>query len=189
MNRFALALSLALAALPALAHAATKEDRPALTVETALDEAEKQLDNGGNASEIAGRLHRTRGLSKDEQRRLQLIDARCDLLVSSFAASEKILARIHKNAPDDVRVSEWYARALDGNGEGATALPLFKQLASKDGLRDGDSYWALAQLEQKSEPKLALEHAKAALTHPIVLQSDALDAEIHKFIADLSKSK
>jgi hypothetical protein len=186
MNRFALALSLALAA-PSAAFAASRE--PAMTVESALDEAEKQLDNGGNAAEIAGRLHRTRGLSKDEQRRLELIDARCDLLTSSYAASEKILARIHKTAPDDLRVSEWYARALDGNGKGESALPLFKQLASKDGLHDGDSYWALAQLEQKAEPKLALEHAKAALTHPIVLQSDALDAEIHKFIADLSKSK
>jgi hypothetical protein len=189
MNRFALAISLALAAPSALAHAATKEDRPALTVESALDEAEKQLDNGGNAADIAGRLHHTRGLTKDEQRRLDLIDARCDLLTSSYAASEKILARVHKTAPDDLRVSEWYARALDGNGKSETALPIFKQLASKDGLHDGDSYWALAQLEQKTEPKLALEHAKAALTHPIVLQSDALDAEIHKFIADLSKSK
>jgi tetratricopeptide (TPR) repeat protein len=189
MNRFSLALLLAFAVPSALAHAASKEDRPPMTIENALDDAEKLLDNGGNASDISTRLHKTHGLTKEEMRRLEVIDARSDLLVGSNAAAEKILIKLHKSAPDDVRISEWYARALDGNGKADSALPLFKELAAKDGLHDGDSYWALAQLEQKSEPKLALEHAKAALTHPIVLQSDALDKEIHKFITDLSKSK
>jgi outer membrane PBP1 activator LpoA protein len=184
MNRFALALILAFV-VPAFAQA---KEGPA-TVGDALDEAEHQLDNGGNPTDIAGRLHKTRGLTKDESRRLELIDARCDLMTTSYAAAEKILARLHKTAPDDLRVSEWYARALDGNQKSDVALPILKDLAAKDGLHDGDSYWELAQLEQKSDPKLAVVHAKAALAHPIVLQSDALDAELHKFISDNSKSK
>ena len=57
-------------------------------------------------------------------------------------------------------------------------------------LADGDSYWALAQLEkQKGQSKQALEHAQLALQKPIVLQSDELDHEIHKFIDDLSPKK
>ena len=85
-----------------------------------------------------------------------------------------------------MRIEEWYARALDGSGKGESALPLLKELADGDKLHDGDSYWALAQLERKSgQGKLALAHAKLALEHPIVLQSDELDKEIHKFIYEL----
>ena len=64
-------------------------------------------------------------------------------------------------------------------------------LAQKDALQDGDSYWALAQLERKKgDDANARAHAKLALEKPIVLQSDELDQAIHKFIDDLTpKSK
>lgn len=183
---FASIASLALLSLPAsVAHGA---GRDTMTLQEALDSAERLLDNGGDASDIAGRLHKSRGLNKEEQRRLELIDARCALLTGASPAGEKILARLYKAAPDDARLAEWYARALDGSGKGEVALPLLKDLAAKDGLKDGDSYWALAQLERKGGDRAqALAHARAALTHPIVLQSDELDKEIHKFIAELSK--
>lgn len=167
---------------------ANKEGDKAMTVEEALDSAEHLLDNGGDASDIAARLHKSRGFSKDEQRRLDLIDARCALISGSFAASEKLLVRLHKGAPEDTRITELYARALDGDGKSDVAMPLLKDLADKDGLRDGDSYWTLAKLErEKGDAKTALVHARAALSHPIVFQSDELDKEIHKFIDELSK--
>jgi hypothetical protein len=178
--------------LPAVARTrgTTKDSEKAMTLQEALDSAERALDNGGDPSDISARLHKTRGLSKDELRRLDLIDARCALIESNWQKSEKLLAGFHKASPDDARITEWYARALDGSGKGDSALPLLKQLADNDGLHDGDSYWALAQLERKQgNGKSALVHAKAALSHPIVLQSDELDKEIHKFIAELDGKK
>jgi hypothetical protein len=63
-------------------------------------------------------------------------------------------------------------------------------LAKKNALQEGDSYWALAQLErQKGENDAARGHAKQALEKPIVLQSDELDHEIHKFIDELAPKK
>ncbi len=176
---------------PAHARAARPQAEKPPTVEEALDSAEHALDSGGDASKISERLHKTRGLTKDELARLELIDARCALLSGSYASSEKVFAKLHKAAPTDARLKEWYGRALDGSGKGDAALPILKELADSDKLRDGDSYFALAQLERKSgDKKQALAHAKLALEHPIVLQSDELDKEIQKFIAELGeKSK
>jgi tetratricopeptide (TPR) repeat protein len=161
-----------------------------MSAEQAIDDAEKALDTGriGDAISHAERLQKTRGLGKDQARRVDLIVARCGLVTGKYDQSEKILARIHKAQPDDLRVSEWYARALDGNGKGEAALPIFRQLAEQDQLSDGDSYWALAQLErQKGEQAVALRHAKLALEKPIAMQSDELEKEIQKFIDELSK--
>ena len=92
-----------------------------------------------------------------------------------------------KQSPDDTRLTEWYARALDGVGKEDAAFSLLNTLAQKDALQDGDSYWALAQLERKKGDETnARAHAKLALEKPIVLQSDELDHAIHKFIDDLT---
>jgi tetratricopeptide (TPR) repeat protein len=172
---------------PAL-YAKDRADKP-MTVEAAIDDAEKALDTGriGDAINESERLSRTHGLKKDEQQRLEVIVARCKLVLGKFAESEKLLAKHVKASPDDTRVAEWYARALDGNGKGDAALALLSDLAKKDALQEGDSYWALAQLERKKgENDAARAHAKLALEKPIVLQSDELDQEIHKFIDELA---
>jgi tetratricopeptide (TPR) repeat protein len=163
-----------------------------MTVEAAIDDAEKALDTGriGDAINESEKLSRTHGLKKDEQARLEVIVARCKLVLGKFAESEKLFAKRVKASPDDTRLAEWYARALDGNGKGDAALALLSDLAKKDALQEGDSYWALAQLErQKGENDAARSHAKLALEKPIVLQSDELDHEIHKFIDELSSKK
>jgi hypothetical protein len=191
MSRLGL-LSLVCVTAPSTAQArkgASKEDKQALTLQEAFDGAERALELGavGDAVGIAAKLHHSHGLTKDEQRRLDLIDARCGLVQGAWATSEKILSKLHKASPEDARIAEWYARALDGAGKGDSALPLLSTLAAKDSLTDGDSYWALAQLERKNgQSSSALEHARLALKRPIVLQSDELDKEIHKFIEELS---
>src|SRR6185295_7883379 len=120
----------------------------------------------------------------------EVIVARCKLVEGKYDQSEKLLAKRVKASPDDTRLTEWYARALDGNGKGEAAFTLLKDLAKKDALTEGDSYWALAKLEkQKGDTASAKAHAKQALEKPIVLQSDELDREIHAFIDELSKSK
>src|SRR5436305_7304307 len=93
--------------------------KEALTVEAAIDDAEKALDSGriGDAINESERLQRTHGLKKDEQQRLEVVIARCKLVLGKFAESEKLLAKRVKLAPEDTRVAEWYARALDGNGK------------------------------------------------------------------------
>jgi tetratricopeptide (TPR) repeat protein len=185
----ALAFSLSLVAAPALARKGAPKEGKSMTLEEAVVGAEKALDLGavGDASAIAERMHRTHGLTKDEQHRLDLIDARCDLAQGAYAASEKLFAKLHKAAPDDARITEWYARALDGAGKGETAKGLLTELADKDRLVDGDSYWTLAQLERRAgQNAVALTHAKLALKRPIALQSDELDREIHTFIQELT---
>jgi tetratricopeptide (TPR) repeat protein len=166
--------------------------KEAMTVEAAIDDAEKALDTGriGDAITESEKLARTHGLKKDEQSRLEVIVARCKLVLGKYAESEKLLAKRVKQTPDDPRLAEWYARALDGNGKSDQALTLLADLAQKNALQEGDSYWALAQLERKKgENDAARTHAKLALEKPIVLQSDELDHEIHKFIDELSTSK
>jgi tetratricopeptide (TPR) repeat protein len=166
--------------------------KEAMTVEAAIDDAEKALDTGriGDAITESEKLARTHGLKKDEQSRLEVIVARCKLVLGKYAESEKLLAKRVKQTPDDTRLAEWYARALDGNGKSDQALTLLADLAQKNALQEGDSYWALAQLERKKgENDAARTHAKLALEKPIVLQSDELDHEIHKFIDELSTSK
>lgn len=166
--------------------------KEALTIESAITDAEKALDSGriGDAINESEKLQRTHGLKKDEVQRLEVIVARCKLILGKYAESEKLFAKHVKAAPDDTRLAEWYARALDGNGKGDAALALLSDLAKKDALQEGDSYWALAQLErQKGENDAARTHAKLALEKPIVLQSDELDHEIHKFIDELSSKK
>jgi tetratricopeptide (TPR) repeat protein len=163
-----------------------------MTVEAAIDDAEKALDTGriGDAITESEKLQRTHGLHKDEQSRLEVIVARCKLVLGKYAESEKLFAKRVKAAPDDTRAAEWYARALDGNGKSDQALQMLSDLAKKDALQEGDSYWALAQLERKKgENDAARTHAKLALEKPIVLQSDELDHEIHKFIDELSSPK
>jgi tetratricopeptide (TPR) repeat protein len=163
-----------------------------LTVEGAIDDAEKALDTGriGDAITESEKLQRTHGLKKDEVSRLEVIMARCKLVLGKYAESERLFAKRVKASPDDTRLAEWYARALDGNGKEDQALTLLSDLAKKDALQEGDSYWALAQLEaKKGEKDAARTHAKLALEKPIVLQSDELDHEIHKFIDDLSPKK
>jgi len=178
--------------MPLAAGAKNKESGRPMTAEQAIADAESALDTGrvGDAIEHAEKLQRTRGLTKEEAKRLDIIVARCGLITGKFVVSEKILAKAHKAEPDDPRVSEWYARALDGLGKSSEALTLLSDLAAKDALHDGDSYWALAQLErQKGDEKAALHHAETALQKPIVLQSDELDTQIHGFINELSKKQ
>jgi predicted Zn-dependent protease len=184
-----LGLSLALTA-PALAK--NKEGGKAMTLEEAINDAEAALDGGrvGDAIEHVEKLQRTHGLKPDEVRRLDLIIARCGLVTGKYDTSEKIFAKLHKAQPDDARLSEWYARALEGTGKTEQALTMLSTLAAKGELQDGDSYWTLAQLEKaKGDEKDALAHAKLALEKPIVLQSDELDSAIHKFIDALSKKQ
>jgi predicted Zn-dependent protease len=161
-----------------------------LTLEEAIADAEHALDTGriGDAMQTSDRLQKTRGLTKDEQARLEVIIARCRLVEGRYADSEKLLAKRVKASPDDARLSEWYARALDGAGKGEAAFALLKDLAKKDALSEGDSYWTLAKLErEKGENSEAREHAMLALEKPIVLQSEELDQAIHKFIDELSR--
>lgn len=173
---------------PALAKGAKGDGKPH-TVQEALADAEQALDAGrlGDAQEEAEKLSRSHNLTKDERARLDVVIARCDLFTGKYDASEKLLAKATKQAPDDTRLTEWYGRALDGAGKEDAAFSVLKELAGKDALQDGDSYWALAQLEhKKGDDKAAREHAKLALEKPIVLQSDELDHAIHKFIDDLA---
>ena len=166
--------------------------KEAMTVEAAIDDAEKALDTGriGDAITESEKLARSHGLKKEEQSRLEVIVARCKLVLGKYAESEKLLAKRVKQTPDDTRLAEWYARALDGNGKGDQALTLLADLAQKNALQEGDSYWALAQLERKKgENDAARSHAKLALEKPIILQSDELDHEIHKFIDELGPKK
>jgi predicted Zn-dependent protease len=163
-----------------------------MTVEAAIDDAEKALDAGriGDAINESEKLQRTHGLKKDEQARLEVIVARCKLVLGKYAESEKLLAKRVKQSPDDPRIAEWYARALDGNGKGDVALQLLSDLAKKDALAEGDSYWTLAQLEHKKGSDLAARnHAKLALEKPIILQSTELDDAIHHFIDQLASKK
>ena len=163
-----------------------------MTIQGAIDDAEKALDTGriGDAITESEKLQHSHGLHKDEQARLEVVIARCKLVLGKYAESEKLLAKRVKASPDDTRLAEWYARALDGNGKADQAFELLADLAKKDALQEGDSYWTLAQLERKKgENDAARAHAKLALEKPIVLQSDELDHEIHKFIDDLSTSK
>lgn len=167
-------------------------ERKNLSLQGAIADAENALDSGrlGDAFSEAERLQRSHGLRKDEQERVDLIVARCALVRGNYPLSAKLLARLHKSEPDDTRVAEWYGRALDGVGKSDEALGILGQLAQKDELKEGDSYWTLAQLEhKKGEDGPARAHAKTALEKPIVLQSDALDQEIHQFIDQLQPKK
>ena len=177
-------------ASPALAK--NKEGGKSMTAEQAIADAEAALDNGriGDAIEESEKLQRTHGLPKEMQKRVEVIVARCGLVTGKYGESEKIFAKLHKASPDDARVSEWLGRALDGLGKADEALTILSSLAQKDELQDGDSYWALAQIErQKGDEKDALSHAELALKKPIVLQSDELDRAIHTFISELSKKQ
>lgn len=169
-------------------YASRTSAKPA-TIEQALNDAEQALDSGriGDAASESERLQKSRGLRKNERARLDVIIARCKLVSGQYAESEKLFAKHLKRTPDDTRVEEWYARALDGNGKDDQAFKLLTELAQKNSLQEGDSYWVLAQLERKKgENEAARNHAKLALEKPIVLQSDELDHAIHKFINDLS---
>jgi hypothetical protein len=168
------------------------EAKKALTLQEAITDAEQALDNGrvGDAISTSERLLKTHGLTKEEMARVEVIVARCKLVEGKFDQSEKLLAKRIKASPDDTRLNEWYARALDGNGKGEAAFAVLKDLAKKDAISEGDSYWVLAKLErQKGDNSSARTHAKLALQKPIVLQSDELDREIHQFIDELSKQK
>ncbi len=163
-----------------------------LSLQEAISDAEQALDNGrvGDAIAVADKLQKSHGLNKDEQGRVEVIVARCKLVEGKYDLSEKLLAKRVKASPDDTRLAEWYARALDGNGKTDAAFTLLKDLAQKDALSEGDSYWALAQLErQKGENGKARDHAKLALEKPIVLQSDELEQAIHHFIDELGPAK
>jgi hypothetical protein len=160
----------------------------------AMAEIEKALDDGHATDACAGsdKLQRAHGLGRAAQKRLELIAARCDLLSGKFVSSEKVLAKIVRSAPanDDPRLNEWYARALDGAGKSDAAYALLRELAQKDALSEGDSYWALAQLErQKGETQAARVHAKLALQKPFGAPSDELDHAIHQFIDELGPKK
>jgi tetratricopeptide (TPR) repeat protein len=184
---------LALLVSPSL-HAKDRDGKP-VTIEGALSDAERALDSGriGDAVNESEKLQRSHGLTKDEQVRLEVVVARCKLVLGKFAESEKLFARrLKASSPgqSDTRLSEWYARALDGNGKPDAALALLSDLAKKDALAEGDSYWALAQLERKKgENDAARAHAKLALEKPIVLQSNELEQEIHHFIDELAPKK
>ncbi len=184
----ALVIAMLLANGAALAKGGKGDGKPT-TIEGALADAESALEAGrlGDAMSESEKLQKTHGLTKEERSRLDLVIARCDLFTGKYDASEKLFARMTKQSPDDTRLTEWYARALDGAGKEDAAFSLLNTLAQKDALQDGDSYWALAQLERKKGDETnARAHAKLALEKPIVLQSDELDHAIHKFIDDLT---
>lgn len=167
-------------------------ERKVFTAEEAIADSEAALDNGriGDALSHSERLLKTHGLPKELSRRVEMIVARCNLVTGKYGAAEKTFAKLRKAAPEDDRMAEWHARSLDGLGRGDAAFSLLTDLAAKNALTDGDSYWTLAQLERgKGREKEALEHAKQALEKPIVLQSEELEKQIHQFIADLSKKK
>ena len=105
----------------------------ALTLQEAISDAEQALDNGrvGDAISTAERLQKSRGLTKDEQGRVELIVARCKLVEGKYDLSEKLFAKHFKASPDDTRLGEWYARALDGAGKGEAAFALLTDLAKK----------------------------------------------------------
>jgi tetratricopeptide (TPR) repeat protein len=164
----------------------------AMTLQEAIADAEAALDTGrvGDAITTAERLQKSRGLTKEEVGRVEVIVARCRLIEGRFDQSEKILAKHVKAAPDNSRLAEWYARALDGNGKSEQAMTLLKDLAKKDALAEGDSYWTLAKLEhKKGELKAANTHARLALQKPIVLQSDELDQAIRQLIDETKAAK
>src|SRR4051812_40078676 len=96
------------------------EAKKALTLQEAITDAELALDNGrvGDAITTSERLLKSHGLTKEEMARVEVIVARCKLVEGKFDQSEKLLAKRVKATPDDSRLSEWYARALDGNGKG-----------------------------------------------------------------------
>lgn len=168
--------------------AAQAKDGKPMTIQEALDDAERALDTGrlGDAINESERLQRSK-LTREETARLEVIRGRCSLILGKFDQSAKLLAKRYKADPDDTRLAEWYARALDGAGKDDEALSLLSKLAKDDKLQEGDSYWALAQLERKKgDNEAARQHAATALQKPIVLQSDALDEEIHKFIDELT---
>jgi predicted Zn-dependent protease len=178
--------------LSALLMCTAANAKQGMTLQEAISDAEQALDNGrvGDAMSTAERLQKSRGLTKDELTRVEIIVARCRLVEGRFDVSEKILARHIKSSPDNPRLSEWYARALDGNGKSDAALSLLKELAKKDALAEGDSYWTLAKLERKhGDNKAAHAHAKLALQKPIVLQSDELDKAIHQLIDETKAAK
>jgi hypothetical protein len=167
----------------------SKGDGKPNTIEGALADSEAALDAGrlGDAITESEKLQKTHGLTKEERNRLDLVIARCNLFTGKYDASEKVLGRMSKQSPDNTRLAEWYARALDGAGKDDQAFSLLNTLAQKDQLQDGDSYWVLAQIERKKgDDANARAHAKLALEKPIVLQSDELDHAIHKFIDDLA---
>jgi hypothetical protein len=187
-----LLLAVAMSVLPSLGQAQSKE-RSHHGSRDAMAEIEKALDDGRAADACAGsdKLQRAHGLGRAAQKRLELIAARCDLLTGKFVSSEKVLAKIVRSSPnDDPRLNEWYARALDGAGKSDAAYVMLRELAQKDALSEGDSYWALAQLErQKGETQAARAHAKLALQKPFGLPSDELDHAIHQFIDELGAKK
>ncbi len=163
-----------------------------LTVESAIADAEKALDTGriGDAITESEKLQRTHGLKKEEVSRLEVIVARCKLVLGKFAESEKLFAKRVKASPDDTRLAEWYARALDGNGKGDQALTLLSIWRRRTRCRRATATgrWRSSR-RKKGEKDAARTHAKLALEKPIVLQSDELDHEIHKFIDDMSAPK
>src|SRR3954469_8123883 len=113
-----LLLAAAISALPSLGQAQSKEHSRHGSRD-AMAEIEKALDEGRAADACADsdKLQRAHGLGRAAQKRLELIAARCDLLTGKFGASERVLAKIGRGTPDDPRLSEWYARALDGAGK------------------------------------------------------------------------
>jgi tetratricopeptide (TPR) repeat protein len=163
-----------------------------MTAEEAIDDAEAALDTGriGDAATHGEKLLKTRGLTKDQLRRVELILARVSLVQGRYGQAEKTFSRLRKSTPDDARLTEWLGRALEAQGKNDAAFALLSELAAKDALVEGDSYWALAQIEREMGKNAdALSHAELALKKPIVLQSDELDAAIHRFIKELSSER
>src|SRR5689334_6697859 len=78
-----------------------------MTAEEAIADAEAALDQGrvGDAVDHSEKLQRTRGLTKEQLRRVDLIVARCGLVVGNYESSEKILGKLHKQSPDDARLT------------------------------------------------------------------------------------
>jgi tetratricopeptide (TPR) repeat protein len=188
--RIRVLISIAVFAIATPALAKDKEGAKPLNAEEAISDAELALDTNRvtDAVEHAERLQHTHGLTKVQQRRLDLIVGRCGLETGKFDVSEKLLGKLHREEPLDDRLSEWYARALDGEGRAAEALTLLSSLASRDALVDGDSWFALARLErQKGNDKDALVHAEVALKRPLVTRATDLDREVHSFIVALAK--
>ncbi|MCP6757097.1 hypothetical protein NL533_36265, partial [Klebsiella pneumoniae] len=74
-----------------------------LTLQEAISDAESALDNGrvGDAIQTAERLQKSKGLTKEEQARVELIIGRCKLVEGQYGESEKLLAKRMKAAPED----------------------------------------------------------------------------------------
>src|SRR5258706_9284364 len=82
--------------------------KKALTLQEALADAESALETGrvGDAISTAERLQKSRGISKDDAARPEVVIARCDLILGKYDLTEKLLAKTRNAHPHHLRPAE-----------------------------------------------------------------------------------